>query len=71
MFVLGFFIILLNILVWGMVVDCVDYVEWKIGVWVDGVVIFLMSFINKLGVVFVGLFLVIYLGIVGYVVNVE
>lgn len=61
----------LNIFVWGMVVDCVDYVEWKIGVCVDGVVILSMSFINKLGVVLVGLFLVIYLGIVGYVVNVD
>ncbi|ALC83035.1 MULTISPECIES: MFS transporter [Bacillus] len=71
LFASGFFTTPLNTLAWGMIADCVDYAEWKAGVRADGVVISSMSFTNKLGVALAGSFSAIYLGIAGYVPNVE
>ncbi|MBT2739036.1 MFS transporter [Bacillus sp. ISL-7] len=71
LFASGFFTTPLNTLAWGMIADCVDYAEWKTGVRADGVVISCMSFTNKLGVALAGSFSAIYLGIAGYVPNVD
>ncbi|MGG3572956.1 glycoside-pentoside-hexuronide (GPH):cation symporter [Bacillus gobiensis] len=71
LFTSGFFTTPLNTLAWGMIADCVDYAEWKAGVRADGVVISSMSFTNKLGVALAGSFSAIYLGISGYVPNVD
>ncbi|MGG3640099.1 MFS transporter [Bacillus gobiensis] len=71
LFASGFFTTPLNTLAWGMVADCVDYAEWKTGVRADGVVISSMSFTNKLGVALAGSLSAIYLGIAGYVPNVD
>lgn len=54
-----------------MVVDIVDYGEYKLYVCCESIVYFVQIMVVKGGLVFVVFFIVVVLGMIGYVLNVE
>ncbi|MBP8855730.1 MAG: MFS transporter [Oscillospiraceae bacterium] len=71
LFVLGFTMKIAGDLSWGMLPDCVDYGEWKLGIRGEGTVSSSLTFINKFGMALGGSAASLILGLVGFTANVE
>lgn len=60
-----------NMLGWAMLPECSDFAEWKWGKRADGLMSSALTFFNKFGMAVGGFIASFFLGIVGYVPNVE
>lgn len=67
----GLFLVIPNMLIWGMVSDCIDYNQYLTGQRQEGVVYGLYSFIRKTGQALAGFVAGIGLGLVGYNASLE
>lgn len=60
-----------NFLGWAMLPECSDYAEWKHGQRADGLMSSSLTFINKFGMAVGGFIASFFLGLVGFVPNVD
>ncbi|MCM1989155.1 glycoside-pentoside-hexuronide (GPH):cation symporter [Oceanirhabdus seepicola] len=68
-FFAGIFMTIPNMLVWGMVSDCIDYNQYLCGKRQEGVIYGSYSFVRKMGQAFAGFMGGVGLSIIGYVPN--
>lgn len=71
MFLAMFGLMIPNMLVWGMVSDCIDYNQYLSGVRQEGAIYGMYSFVRKMGQAFAGFLSGVGLSLVGYVANAE
>lgn len=69
--VFGFISKIPSTLGWAMLPECSDFGEWKFGQRADGLMSSSLTFINKFGMAIGGFIASFFLGLVGYVPNVE
>lgn len=69
--VFGFLSKIPSTLGWAMLPECSDFGEWKFGQRADGLMSSSLTFINKFGMAIGGFIASFFLGLVGYVPNVE
>ena len=67
----GIFLMIPNMIVWGMVSDCIDYNQYLSGSRQEGSIYGLYSFVRKMGQAFAGFLSGIGLSIVGYAAGAE